>query len=156
MRLYQQNRKARSLFIDKKILPKFQIYRFFHRSVLKTTSWFCNFSVKQFELHGIQFALTEFFHLQHRENYHLPNCRFYAAYKCEIAIDIKMCSSFDFDCRQFFKTFIGNMCCPKKNFVPRHSVSTNRLSQKKKVQSLAACSDITSCDTGARKDNKSR
>ena len=45
---------------------------------------FCVVSIKNFELHGNQFILTETVNLSHREIHHLYKNRFYVANKCEI------------------------------------------------------------------------
>ena len=44
----------------------------------------CVFSIKKFELHGIQFILTKIVNLNHREFHHLYRNRFYVANKCRI------------------------------------------------------------------------
>ena len=43
----------------------------------------CVFSLKNFELHGNQFILTEIVNLNHREIHHLYKNRYYVANKCE-------------------------------------------------------------------------
>ena len=44
----------------------------------------CVFSIEKFELHGIQFVLTETVNVSHRQIDHLYKNRYYVANRCEI------------------------------------------------------------------------